>query len=204
MSTSASLGQSKVPASWALLRTDLAHRVPAAREPKAPSSASRSRPAGRMYSSQRGHHGPLHTSEGRHSGSRASRATLAIRPLATWRLPSLGIALRCEKTARNYGSFVALACAFILIKSVHTALVSQGQAIPDAIRQYRADRGDILSLAPRSRWAEEKRGQTPARAQSRKTKNPRGYRGSRQFPSTEVQRGSATLRGIISPRKVRW
>jgi transposase len=30
------------------------------------------------------------------------------------------IALRCEKTARNYGSFVALACAFILIKSVHT------------------------------------------------------------------------------------
>jgi transposase len=31
------------------------------------------------------------------------------------------IALRCEKTAQNYGSFVALACAFILIKSVHTA-----------------------------------------------------------------------------------
>ncbi|HEY1897162.1 MAG TPA: IS5 family transposase [Terracidiphilus sp.] len=31
------------------------------------------------------------------------------------------IALRCEKTAQNYGSFVALSCAFILIKSVHTA-----------------------------------------------------------------------------------
>ena len=31
------------------------------------------------------------------------------------------IALRCEKTARNYASFVAIACAFILIKSVHTA-----------------------------------------------------------------------------------
>jgi transposase len=31
------------------------------------------------------------------------------------------IALRCEKTAQNYGSFVALACAFILIKAVHTA-----------------------------------------------------------------------------------
>ncbi len=31
------------------------------------------------------------------------------------------IALRCEKTAQNYGSFVALACAFILIKSAHTA-----------------------------------------------------------------------------------
>ena len=30
------------------------------------------------------------------------------------------IALRCEKTARNYRSFVALTCAFILIKSVHT------------------------------------------------------------------------------------
>ena len=31
------------------------------------------------------------------------------------------IALRCEKTARNYGSFVALVLGFILIKSVHTA-----------------------------------------------------------------------------------
>ena len=30
------------------------------------------------------------------------------------------IALRCEKTARNFASFLALACAFILIKSVHT------------------------------------------------------------------------------------
>lgn len=31
------------------------------------------------------------------------------------------IALRCEKTKRNFSSFVALATAFILIKSVHTA-----------------------------------------------------------------------------------
>jgi transposase len=31
------------------------------------------------------------------------------------------IALRCEKTARNCSSFVALALGFILIKSVHTA-----------------------------------------------------------------------------------
>ncbi len=31
------------------------------------------------------------------------------------------VALRCEKTAKNYASVVALACAFILIKSVHTA-----------------------------------------------------------------------------------
>jgi transposase len=31
------------------------------------------------------------------------------------------IALRCEKTARNYASFVALTLGFILIKSVHTA-----------------------------------------------------------------------------------
>ena len=30
------------------------------------------------------------------------------------------IALRCEKTAHNYGSLVALALGFILIKSVHT------------------------------------------------------------------------------------
>ena len=31
------------------------------------------------------------------------------------------IALRCEKTAQNYGSFVALALGFILIKSVDTS-----------------------------------------------------------------------------------
>ena len=31
------------------------------------------------------------------------------------------IALRCEKTAQNYGSFVALALGVILIKSVHMA-----------------------------------------------------------------------------------
>jgi len=31
------------------------------------------------------------------------------------------IALRCEKTACNFGSFIALALGFILIKSVHTA-----------------------------------------------------------------------------------
>jgi len=30
------------------------------------------------------------------------------------------IALRCEKTAKNFTSFIAIACAFILIKSVHT------------------------------------------------------------------------------------
>jgi transposase len=29
------------------------------------------------------------------------------------------VALRCEKTDENYGSFVALALSFILIKSVH-------------------------------------------------------------------------------------
>ena len=31
------------------------------------------------------------------------------------------IALRCEKTAQNFAAFVALACTFILVKSVHTA-----------------------------------------------------------------------------------
>ena len=30
------------------------------------------------------------------------------------------VALRCEKTAQNYGSVVALALGFILVKSVHT------------------------------------------------------------------------------------
>jgi transposase len=31
------------------------------------------------------------------------------------------IAFRCEKTEKNYGSFVSFACAMILVKSVHTA-----------------------------------------------------------------------------------
>jgi transposase len=31
------------------------------------------------------------------------------------------VALRCEKTAQNYGSIVALALGFILVKSVHMA-----------------------------------------------------------------------------------
>jgi len=31
------------------------------------------------------------------------------------------IALRCEKTARNFRAFIALAAALILVKSVHTA-----------------------------------------------------------------------------------
>jgi transposase len=31
------------------------------------------------------------------------------------------VALRCEKTAQNYGSVVALALGFILVKSLHTA-----------------------------------------------------------------------------------
>ena len=30
------------------------------------------------------------------------------------------VALRCEKTAQSYGSFVALALTCILVKSVHT------------------------------------------------------------------------------------
>ncbi len=31
------------------------------------------------------------------------------------------VALRCEKTAQNYASFVAFACGLILVKTVHTA-----------------------------------------------------------------------------------
>ena len=31
------------------------------------------------------------------------------------------VALRCEKTAQNYGSIVAFALTMILVKSVHTA-----------------------------------------------------------------------------------
>src|SRR5205085_7866281 len=35
------------------------------------------------------------------------------------------IALRCEKTAQNFAAFIALACTFILVKSVHTAECSR-------------------------------------------------------------------------------
>ena len=31
------------------------------------------------------------------------------------------VALRCEKTSTNYGSFVAFALGLIIVKSVHTA-----------------------------------------------------------------------------------
>ena len=55
------------------------------------------------------------------------------------------IALRCEKTARNYGSFVALALGLILIKSVHTAYERSGCCRPSGAkaardRQLRAGR----------------------------------------------------------------
>jgi len=49
----------------------------------------------------------------------AARAE-ASRPRSTYKRFKR-IALRCEKTAQNYGSFVALALGFILLKSVHTA-----------------------------------------------------------------------------------
>ena len=31
------------------------------------------------------------------------------------------IAMRCEKTKQNYAAFIQLACAFLLVKSVHRA-----------------------------------------------------------------------------------
>jgi len=31
------------------------------------------------------------------------------------------VAMRCEKTATNFAAFVALACVFVLVKSVHRA-----------------------------------------------------------------------------------
>ena len=49
------------------------------------------------------------------------RARARIEPLVGKLKRFKRVALRCEKTAQNYGSFVALALAFILIKSVHTA-----------------------------------------------------------------------------------
>ena len=39
------------------------------------------------------------------------------------------IALRCEKTAINFSSFIVLAAAFILIKSVHRTLMRRRSAL---------------------------------------------------------------------------
>lgn len=46
-----------------------------------------------------------------------ARIEQAIRKLKRFKR----VALRCEKTKRNFASFVALAAGFILLKSVHTA-----------------------------------------------------------------------------------
>ena len=53
----------------------------------------------------------------KHSTRRGARIEQAVGKLKRFKR----IALRCEKTSQNYGSFVALALGFILIKSVHTA-----------------------------------------------------------------------------------
>jgi hypothetical protein len=44
------------------------------------------------------------------------------------------IALRCEKTMRNYASFLALVCGFILIKSVHTVWECTKLRITESIK----------------------------------------------------------------------
>ena len=46
---------------------------------------------------------------------------LALLTHAVERLGAVRVALRCEKTARNFRSIVALAATFLLVKSVHTA-----------------------------------------------------------------------------------
>jgi hypothetical protein len=61
----------------------------------------------------------FHLTGGEASDSRNFEALLDIGPDINPRAAL--IALRCEKTAQNYGSLVALALGFILIKSVHTA-----------------------------------------------------------------------------------
>jgi transposase len=53
------------------------------------------------------------------------------------------LALRCEKTARNFRSIVALAAAFVLIKSVHTAQSLAG-VLFDECRQIAG--GQVHSL----------------------------------------------------------
>ena len=47
------------------------------------------------------------------------RARARIEPLVGKLKRFKHVALRCEKTDRNFGSFVALALGFILVKSVH-------------------------------------------------------------------------------------
>jgi hypothetical protein len=39
------------------------------------------------------------------------------------------VALRCEKTAQNYGSVIALALGFILAKSVDMGTISAGDRL---------------------------------------------------------------------------
>lgn len=49
------------------------------------------------------------------------------------------IALRCEKTHRNFGSFVAFALGLIILKSVHTAqLIKRDHNVEDVVRGVRA------------------------------------------------------------------
>jgi hypothetical protein len=44
---------------------------------------------------------------------------------------------KVEKNAQNYASFVALACSFTLIKSIHRTSVSLAQWHIPALRQWR-------------------------------------------------------------------
>jgi hypothetical protein len=48
-----------------------------------------------------------------------SSPIVATGEITSWRFKR--VAMRCEKSATNYRSFVALACGFIWIKSVHMA-----------------------------------------------------------------------------------
>ncbi len=61
------------------------------------------------------------------------------------------IALRCEKTATNFSSFVALAAAFILIKSVHRTYYrkNKGAAVIgkiETIRKYNERAGHVATV----------------------------------------------------------
>ena len=56
-----------------------------------------------------------------HFGTRLYRARARIEQAVGKLKRFKRIALRCEKTKRNFASIVALAAGFILVKSVHTA-----------------------------------------------------------------------------------
>jgi transposase len=110
------------------------------------------------------------------------------------------IALRCEKTAQNYGSFVALALGLILIKSVHHDLVARMSAAKycgTLALLYAASRFHFVHRAPK----EGRRG-TPIDALCSTLRTPRLH--PPEFP-WRLRRGEARVlrRQVYASRHTR-